>query len=399
MKPRVLIVGVVVPAANRGGGCLALHRHFIERDDFTVAVASQNACSSSCPEQFEIRPNPIWARAKRTRMSRWLENVHYLTAGSFLPAPLLEFARKWQPDLIFSVADDLDAPVGFRLARRLRIPFALNFQDLFAFSPFHRKPRRPFHWVRSLLVRRYHYLHDRADAVFHTSEGMRAWFGPAARGDVLYPLGGFEGVSTYVEALPPVGRLTLIYAGNCYGPAGKMLLELARRLEAHPQIALEIYTMGNDWSASDVEHFTQSGVYRGFLPFKQLRDEFARADAFLTTMSFQPDDRTFVETSFTSKWLDYVPYGKPIFVWAPPYSSAIRFAAETGAGIVVDVPEPEAVMAAIKEVMADTERWTQTGRAAARVAANELNAERLHGLLCERLGALVAGKRSCLQNR
>jgi glycosyltransferase involved in cell wall biosynthesis len=392
MKPRVLIVSAVVPAIRLGGGCLALHRHFVERDDFTVAVASRIAGESSCLEQFPIRADRIWGRAKRTALGRLLTNAEYFSAGWRLPGGLLRFAKEWKPDLIFSVADDFHAPMAQRLAQKLDIPFVIDFQDLFACSNFHSGIRRPYRWLIPRLLRRYRRLQHSADAVFHTGEGMRDWFGEDARGEVLYPVGA-AGDGKPVAPLAPVDRITLIYAGNCYGPYGELLLQLAHQLENHPGIALEIYTMHNDWPRREVEHFTRCGIYRGFLPFEQLRKELSRADAFLTTMSFQPADRTFMETSFTTKWLDYAPFGKPIFVWAPAYSSTARFARETGAGVVVDKPEPQAVVSAIQTAIANPNQWGEAGRAAARVAANELNTERLHGLLHQKLMELVMTNR------
>src|SRR4030095_8928680 len=53
MKFRVLIVSSVVPAENRGGGCLTLYRHFCLRDDFEVAVARQYASYACCGDRFE----------------------------------------------------------------------------------------------------------------------------------------------------------------------------------------------------------------------------------------------------------------------------------------------------------------------------------------------------------
>jgi glycosyltransferase involved in cell wall biosynthesis len=398
MKPRVLIVSAVIPAIHCGGGCLALHRHFVERDDFTVAVASTIAGESSCAEQFSIRANRIWGRIKRTALGRLLTNAEYFSAGWRLPGGLLRFAKEWKPDLIFSVADDFHAPMAQHLAQKLNIPFVIDFQDLFACSNFQSGIRRPYRWVIPCLLRRYRRLQHSADAVFHTGEGMREWFGVDARGEVLYPVGA-AGNGKPVARLAPVDRVKLVYAGNCYGSYGELLLQLAHHLENHSRIALEIYTMGNDWPAREVEHFTRCGIYRGFLPFEQLRKELSRADAFLTIMSFQPADRTFVETSFTTKWLDYAPCSKPIFVWAPAYSSAARFARETGAGVAVDNPEPQAIVSAIQTGASNSKRWRETGDAAARVAANELNAGRLHGLLRQKLMELITANRMTSQSK
>jgi len=398
MKPRVLIVSAVIPAIHCGGGCLALHRHFVERDDFTVAVASRIAGESSCPEQFSIRANRIWGRAKRTALGRLLTNAEYFSAGWRLPCGLLRFTKEWKPDLIFSVADDFHAPMARHLAQKLNVPFVIDFQDLFACSNFHSGIQRPYRWLIPCLLRKYRRLQRCADAVFHTGEGMREWFGVDARGEVLYPVGAAV-IGRPTAAVAPSGRLTLTYTGNCLGPYGKMLLRLANQLERHSKIALEIYTMGNDWPEQDVEHFTRCGILRGFLPFEQLRNELSRAEAFLVAMSFQPSDRTFVETSFTTKWLDYAPCGKPIFVWAPAYSSAARFARETGAGVAVDDPEPQAIVSAIQTEASNSKRWRETGDAAARVAANELNAGRLHGLLRQKLMELITANRMTSQSK
>ncbi len=392
MKPRVLIISSVIPAIHCGGGCLALHRHFVEREDFAVAVASRIAGESSCREQFPIRTNRIWGRARRTPLGRMLTNAEYFSAGMWLHGGLFRFAKKWKPDLIFSVADDFHAPMAYRLAQKLKIPFVIDFQDLFACSNFQNGPRRPYRYVTSRLLKRYRRLQQQAEAVFYTGEGMRDWFGKDARGEVLYPVGaGANGQP--VAAVAPSGRLTLTYTGNCLGPYGEMLLRLAHELDGHSEIALEIYTMGNDWPAREIEHFTRRGIHRGFLPFEQLKQELSRADAFLTIMSFQPDDRTFVETSFTTKWLDYAPCGKPIFVWAPAYSSAARFARKTGAGIVAANPEPKELVSVVRALAASAEQWGKAGRAAARVAAHELNAERLHELLRIKLVGLVSANR------
>jgi hypothetical protein len=393
MKFRVLIVSSVVPAENRGGGCLALYRHFCLRDDFEVAVASQYASYACCGDRFEIRTNRFWGRAKRTQFRRWLENVDYLMAGFRLPKPLLQFARLWRPDIIFSVADDTHAPMGFRLAKRLRIPFAVHFQDLFACSTFLSAPIQPFGFLRPLLLMRYRRLQDKADVVFHICSGMRAWFGNSARGDILYSLAGKRDGHEAKRINPVRGHIRLVYAGNCYGPYGLMMLRLARLLERHPTISLEVFTMGNDWPSKDIQHFSKVGIYRGFLSFKELKFELERADAFLLTMGFGELDRTFMETSFPTKWVDYTPYGKPIFVWAPEYSSSARFARDTGAGIIVDKLEPQALVTAIETTAADASGWLEAGLAAARVAATEFNAKRLHGLLREKLLAVIAMNR------
>jgi len=380
----------VVPAQDRGGGSLALHRHFCERQDFEVAVASRWPASDGCGAQFRIRGNWAGAVARRTGLARWAENLNYLSSGVLLPQGLLTFALTWKPDAVFSVADDSHAPIGHRLARRLGVPFVINFQDLFACSNFLPRWQQPFSWAVPHLLKRYRRLQDEADAVFHTCEGMRSWFGAAARGEVLYPLGGFNSIKAVGEAAPPGARLSLVYAGNCYGPYGEMILRLARRLMDHPKWSLVIFAMGNDWRREDVTFFTQAGVYRGYRPFADLTAEFARAGALLTTMSFRPEDRTFMETSFTTKLVDYLACAKPIVAWAPDYSSVGHFAAATGAAILVAQPDEGAVLAALEAAQSDPDRWRLVLAAAAWAAKEEFAPERQHRLFRNRVMELTA---------
>ncbi len=390
MKPRILITSSVVPALDRGGGCLALHRHFCERHDFDVAVASRWPAPEGCGTQFRIRGTRAGAVARRIGLARWAENLNYLCSGVLLPQDLLTFALSWKPDAIFSVADDFHAPIGLRLARRLGVPFVINFQDLFACSNFLPRRQQPFPWMVPFLLRRYRRLQDEADAVFHTCEGMRSWFGAAGRGDVLYPLGGFSSIRAGGEAVLHRGRMSLVYAGNCYGPYGEMILRLARRLVDHPRWSLVIFAMGNDWCREDVSFLTQAGVFRGYRPFADLETEFARAGALLTVMSFRPEDRIFMETSFTTKVVDYLACAKPILAWAPEYSSVGHFAAATGAAILVAQPDEDAVIAALEASQSDPDRWRMVLAAAARVAGEGFAPERQHRLFLDRVIELVA---------
>ncbi len=371
---------------------MALFRHFCERDDFEIAVASRYPVPEGPGTQLLIRGSLVGSFLRRAGWARLATNVDYLWAGSVVPRNLLAFARTWQPDVIFSVADDFHAPIAWRLARRLGLPFAVNFQDLFACSSFLAAGQRPYGWLAVRLLARYRVIQAEADAVFHTSPGMRAWFGSQGRGEVLYPLAGS---TTSVCAAPssmPSERLTLLYTGNCYGPYGQMLLRLARHLVGHRHWSLAIYAMGNDWRSEDVEFFTRSGVYRGYRPYNELEGDFLAADALLTAMSFDPVDRVFVETSFTTKLVDYTAWGKPIVIWAPTYSSAAQFVAETGAAALVERPDPDAVLSVLELVRQDPGRRRELAGAAVRVAKSVFAPDRLHQILRANLLDLATRK-------
>jgi len=323
-----------------------------------------------------------------------LENLSYRFPLFGQTQSLERFARAWSPDIVFNVADDTHSMSAYRLARTLSVPFAIHFQDLFAHSTFIPESQRPFTRMLSVLEDRYSFLQKNADEVFHTCAGMKAWFKEDARGEILYAIGGECSYKSARERRAWDSRKSkLVYAGNCYGSYGKMVLELARLLDGDPSISLEVFAMGNDWAAEDVEYFTERGVYLGYWPFERLREKFLSADGFLITMGFGEADRIFVQTSFPTKWCDYAPYGKPIFVWAPEYSSSARFVSETLAGELISESSAPSVIEAMARVFEDSEKRTKLGSAAMYIANHELSGQRLHELLRSRLLSAVSRQR------
>ena len=385
MKPRVLIVSGVVPALDRGGGCLALYRHFVQRSDFDFAVASMypSGKPTGCRE-FWIRRFFVSFIFRVVCGRRLAENINFLLAGRLLPVGLYEFAREWHPTVIFGVVDDFHAPIAATLARRLGVPLVVNFQDLFACSRFVARVQAPYRWLQPRLLERYRRIQSQATGVLYTSPGMRAWFGEEANGDILYPIGGGHSTLAIRESQGAKPQ-KLIYAGNCYGPYGEMILSLAYSMENHPRWKLEIYSMGNDWPKTKLEHFEARGVYRGYLPFSELSSQIAQADALLTVMSFHPDDQVFVKTSFTTKILDYLPLEKPILAWVPAYSTVAQFAATTRAALLVTDADPKSVIESLDRLREGSPERTDLVKAAKVAAKGTFATDRIHDVLRQML--------------
>ena len=285
--------------------------------------------------------------------------------------------------------------LAWQLSRRLDVPLAVNFQDLFAVSLFESPSTRPYPGVRQFLLNRYRLLNSQADLVFHTSEGMRDWFSPRRRGDVLYPVpDGLQreaaSVAPTSPAPPaaPTGRIKLLYTGNSTGAYGRMLLQLAREVIDDPRIDFRIFTRASDWPADEQRRLEDAGIYRGFLPFEELRSQLADADAFLSVMSFEPEQQTFMRTSFTTKCGDYVPWGRPLFIWGPEYSSACRFVRKYQAGVAIEQNSAAEVVRAVVETARDERAWKSLCAGALAAAAGPLNADQIHNVLRSRLAGL-----------
>jgi hypothetical protein len=384
-KIRVLILSALIPIERSGAGCLTMQRHFLLRNDFTVAVAAARDFTIDGLPCFRIKQDKITERIRRTRLCRIVNNSDYLKNWLILPEGLEGFAREFKPDVIFSVVDDWHMGIAWRLSRRLKRPLIVDFQDLFALSEFESDLVRPYPIIQRFLVGRYRFLNRKSEQVFHVGPGMKEWFHPHERGDILYPL-ALQALNALPSAKVPedVGRpIRLVYAGNSSGAYGTMLIRLARELVEHPSIQLEIYSSASGMPDSDIKWLRDHEIYKGYVPPAELSSIQQDADALLLVMSFEEDWRIFMETSFNTKWSDYLAQQKPIFVWGPGYSSACRFARESGAAHPVTSEDPETLMSEIVRVMGCGETRSNLLASARKAATTLLDPDRVHKVLCD----------------
>ncbi len=391
---RILYVSAITPDESCGAH-LAMCRHLVHRKNFDTAVLSTNAANALTDRKMSLAATGIKHRLLHSRIAALANNLDYVMNWSRLDGRAVRFAADEAPDIILSVPDNWHLGVAVRLAKRLGKPLALNFQDLSPISNYLPGFMRPFPPVRSYLTRMFRRAHRSADLVFYTSEGMRDWFEPHPNGHILYPMGDWDRPvpDPARRAAAPGARFRVVYAGNCYGAYGRMLLGLARMLKNSAHIDLKIYPVGAGWAERDIREMRQAGIYQHFLPFGQLRPELEKADAFLTAMSFEPSEAPFVKTSFTTKWLDYAPYARPIVVWAPSYSTAAGFAVKNGCGLVIDDPDPVRLASALLDVSRDGSLRRTLGEQAAAVSETLLNPRLIHGVFVDQITRL-AGPRT-----
>jgi len=167
-------------------------------------------------------------------------------------------------------------------------------------------------------------------------------------------------------------------------------LELAKALEGHPRWQLVIYGKRPDWPAEQLAAAESSGLYRGFLPFEQLRAVLAAADACLSVMSFDPALEVMMRTSFTTKVLDYCSTGRPILMWGPPFCSPIRLLQRSQAALTITTPDPARVVACLEQLEHDQALADDLGQAALALAAGELSHASIHGIFVREIERLLA---------
>lgn len=389
-KTKVLYISSVLPDTTSGAR-IAIYRHLVLKNDFEVFVCGVDVKTSEIARKFQITKGKIAQKLSTSRLSRVYYNYKYVVDWYFLPKALLKAAQDFNPDIIFTVPDNIHSGLAYQLAKKLNKPLATDFQDLFPLSQFIPKYMEPYSWVRKFLTDKFNFIHQQSDVTFYTSEGMKNYFGGHKKGFVLYPIGDFDRpqADEIIDRTDSEQPITMVYAGNNYGSYGNLMLRLSKILKNSSKIQLKIFPVGKSWSDADVQEMTEAGIYQSFKPFEELKKEFKKADAFLTVMSFEERDRPFVTTSFTTKWLDYAPYGKPIFVWSPEYASASVFAKLHECGVVINSNNEKEVEKAILELMQNTTAWNQYAKNARKVSDTVLNPEQIHQVLVKGIESVV----------
>jgi glycosyltransferase involved in cell wall biosynthesis len=171
--------------------------------------------------------------------------------------------------------------------------------------------------------------------------------------------------------------LRVLYAGTTTGAYGRSVLSLSRQLAASSKFQFLVYGPRPDWSDADISWAEAQGIYKGFVSPDQLRSVLASAEVFLTLMSFEQALELMSRVSFTTKFLEYAQYRRPIVVWGPSYCQPVLVAKNTGAGLAVESPDPAAVVSALEQLMKESEYQRFTA-GATRAAGTFFSPDRIH---------------------
>jgi hypothetical protein len=367
---------------------MAFYRHFVERTDFEIAVAT-NCVSTAGPsvpyQPVRFAPSRLLLRLFRTRLLPWVYGPHSLTAVGRVPGEVWQAAQTFQPDAVFTIAGswDYSALVAEQIARRLKVPLVASFNDWFDYGWF---PSHPIY--HALIERRFRRFYRDADLALCTCEGMREALGFHRNAHILYPLG-----AKLPEVLPPFtpfaknGRpFVVAFAGSLgdwYGPMLESLVTEA--LGGAAPVEFHIYGSNPAWSRSFDELARARNIYRGQIPFNQLRSEIAGADALLLPMGFAEKSALVERTSFKTKFLDYLSYQKPILVWGPEYCSAVRVAREFDSAEICDQPTAAAVLARLLTLSDAPERQAALVRNTRQMYQDRFHPDKIHAGLVRQI--------------
>ncbi len=389
-KPRVLLVSIV-PPKNDCGVRIVMHRMLVERSPFELHVASNADFAHDALVHTPLRLPYFVDRVRKSRvgprLAAWIadyENFIWpLTTNAALEAAVEDF----KPDVVLTLAECGLSHVARKTAQRHGLPLVGLFLDWF--------PAMRGHYghtsTQPSLSRRYRELYAACDLAFCTSDGMREVLGRHLNSHVIYPMPGIHRVPEKSRA-PSTGKFRLVYVGSVQNFYGRMLCSLIRKIEGTKDLEIVVVGPNADWPPEILERAKANGIYVGFKSPEEAAGVMASADALLVVMSFETEHELFMRTSFTTKFLDYVAFGKPVILWGPEYCTPVRVARKHGGAAVVNENDPDAIISACRQIAGDPAWRQQLSQQARQLHHTLFSPERLQGIFVDEIEKVIRNR-------
>ncbi|HVD96066.1 MAG TPA: glycosyltransferase family 4 protein [Candidatus Limnocylindria bacterium] len=384
---RILLVSIV-PPRNDCGVRIVMHRMFMERSPFELHVASNADFANDLLVHTPLRlPGPLHRLRKSRfgpRLAAWITDYENFVWPLTTNAALETAVETFKPDVILTLAECGLCHGARKTAERHGLPLAGLFLDWFPVMKGH----FGHEFTQTTLSRRYRELYSACDLAFCTSDGMQEVLGLHPNSHVIYPMPGRHSVPE--EPWPPSNKkFRLVYVGSVENFYGRMLCSLIEKME--PTKDLEIIVVGPnaDWPLDVLNRAKANGIYLGFKSPEQAADVMASADALLVVMSFEKEHELFMRTSFTTKFLDYVAFGKPVILWGPDYCTPVRVARKHGGAVVVNQDDADAIVSACRQIAHDAAWREQLSHEATRLHQTLFDPDRLQKIFVSEIEKLL----------
>ena len=390
-KSRVLLVSIV-PPKNDCGVRIVMHRMFVERAPFELHVASSADFANDLLVHTPLRLSHPIHRLKKSRfgprLATWITDYENFVWPLTTNRALETAVETFKPDLIVTLAECGLCHAARKTAKRHGLPLAGLFLDWFPVMKGHFGQK----FTRTTLSRRFRDLYSACDLAFCTSDGMQEMLGPHPNSHVIYPMPGRHPVPDKSLPASP-GKLRLVYVGSVENVYGRMLCALIERIGARNDLEIVVVGPNADWPTEVVERARTNGVYLGFKSPEEAAGVMASADALLVVMSFEKEHELFMRTSFTTKFLDYVAFGKPVILWGPEYCTPVRVAQKHGGAMVVTGNDPEAVISACRQIAHDSAWREKLSQQASQLHQTLFDPDRLQEIFVSEIEKLIRSRR------
>jgi glycosyltransferase involved in cell wall biosynthesis len=389
-KLRVLLVSIV-PPRNDCGVRIVMHRQLVERNPFELHIASNADFADDLLVHTRLRLPYLVHRLRKSRfgpqLAAWIVDYENFIWPLTVNRALENAVRRFRPQVILTLAECGLSLLARKTAQRHGLPLVGLFLDWFPVMKSHYGHKS----TQGILSRRYREFYATCDLAFCTSDGMQEMLGPHPNSHVIYPMPGRHRVPE--KPWPPSnGKFRLVYVGSVENFYGRMLCSLIEKIEATNDLEIIVVGPNPDWPGQLLERAQLDGVYLGFKPPEEAAAVLASADALLVAMSFEAEHELFMRTSFTTKFLDYVAFGKPVVLWGPQYCTPFRVAHQHGGAVAVNQNDADAIVSACRQI-AGNARWReQLSQEARRLHQTLFNPDRLQAIFVGEIEKLVAAR-------
>ena len=323
----------------------------------------------------------------RFRMRQRVMNyLSYLTLA--VPRALLIPA-----DVVLAMTDPPMMGIAAAFVAMLkRRPFVYNIRDMYPDMALGGEIVRPSGWVNEW-EKMHRWALQLAAKVIVLGEDMKDRI--VAKGaDSSRVVVARDGV-LIPDVLPPVGHpvsqevrcgfpFVLLHAGNLgfYG-AWRTLVKAARELERE---GVGLVFVGEGAKRAEIEAAAQGSPAVRFLPFRppeHIPHVLAAGDLHIVTIR-----RGLEGVVVPSKLYGILAAGRPVLVVAPEESDVARIVRRAGCGVVADPDNADAVVAAVRGLLADRQELTEMGERA-RAAAAEYERQKQLALFVQAVESAV----------
>ena len=368
---------------------MLLYRHFCERDDFEISVITDNPQIRQYDLSYEfsvIEHSRLWNRIVRTRLSKSLHSLAHMAFGAKISADVWNQAKLFNPDIVLTVAGSWSwtSRLAKQVAHRLNVPLVGSFMDWWYYNQIYTE------WAAPRIEAEFRNLYRQCDLALCISEGMQKAMGKHANSAVIYPIGSSRQENSDAQAATKPDKFTLAFGGNLGDWYGHMLEHLILAAQGTGNLQFQLYGPNTSWSGIFDQTARSAGIYRGCLPLPELREELKKVDALFLLMGFDAGCAQIEKTSFKSKFLEYLSFQKPIFIWGPEYCSAVYYARKFDSAEICTSPMPEDFLKTILSVKDNPTRQQQLVENASTMYNERFHPDSIHRLLVSKLMELVA---------
>lgn len=382
----------IVPPRNDYGVRIVMHRHLVEGNPFKLHVASNADFEDGLLVHTPLRLPYLIHRLRKSRfgprLAAWITDYENFIWPLIANGALEDAVQQFKPDVVLTLAECGLCHIARETARRHGLPLAGLFLDWFPMTKGH----YGHEWTQRILSRRYRELYAACNLVFCTSDGMQEMLGPHPNSHVIYPMPGKHRVPVENSWPRSNGKFRLVYVGgavdNFYG---RMLCSLFEKIGPTSDLEIIVVGPGADWPKQLLERARATGAYLGFKPPEEAAAVLASADALLVVMSFDKEHELFMRTSFRTKFLDYVAFGKPVILWGPEYCTPVRVARKHGGAAIVSSSDADAVVSLCRQIAADSALSEKLSNEALQLHRTLFNPDRLQNIFVQKITELVDG--------